>query len=142
MKESSPHHMPANSMDHMERFSSKLGRNLRKSGIDELPQLINVFRGEMSIVGPRPLIPEEGEIHNMRMKAGIYELSPGITGLAQINGGNAISNELKFEWDRQYLQNISLSLDMKICVKTIEQIVGSGFNKEDLESADKLHYRC
>lgn len=101
-----------------ERFTTKFGRIMRKTGLDELPQLINVAMGDMSIVGPRPLIPEEGEIHNSRMKKGIYTLRPGITGLAQIHGGNSISDGEKLSWDYKYLVNRSLIMDFNICVKT------------------------
>ena len=76
-----------------ERFTTKFGRLMRKTGLDEFPQLINIAMGDMSIVGLRPLIPEEGEIHNNRMTKCVYTLRPGITGLAQIHGGNSISDD-------------------------------------------------
>ena len=118
MKESSPHQMPAHKVEDMDSLSGPIGKFLRNTGIDELPQLVNVIRGDMSIVGPRPLIIDEGQIHDKRMKAGIYRLRPGITGLAQIHGGNTISDSLKLKWDKLYLTNISLLLDFKICLKT------------------------
>lgn len=109
-----------------ERFTTKFGRLMRKTGLDELPQLINVAMGDMSIVGPRPLIPEEGEIHNNRMTKGVYTLRPGITGLAQIHGGNSISDDEKLSWDYKYLVNRGLIMDLYICVKTfLISITGS-----------------
>lgn len=101
-----------------EKFATRFGRLIRKTGLDELPQLINVVAGDMSFVGPRPLIPEEGDIHKDRLKKGIYSLRPGITGLAQINGGNSITDTEKVFWDYKYLISRNLFVDLKICVKT------------------------
>lgn len=125
LREDAPKSVPANNI-RTERFVTKIGRIMRKTGLDELPQLINVVIGDMSLVGPRPLIPEEGKIHENRMEKGIYSLRPGITGLAQIHGGNSISDSDKVLWDYKYLVNRSLFLDFKICINTfLISITGS-----------------
>lgn len=101
-----------------------IGKWIRKSSIDELPQLINVLKGEMSIVGPRPLLPEYlnlySDFQNRR-----HEVKPGITGWAQINGRNAIDWDIKFNYDVWYVDNISFILDCKIILKTIVNVIYS-----------------
>jgi len=114
-----PDNVPSMKFNNYKRFSTKLGRTLRNTSVDEIPQFVNVLKGNMSIVGPRPLIKEEGDIHNRRLELGIYELKPGITGLAQINGGNQITNEEKLWWDNLYLHRSNILLDMWIGFHTI-----------------------
>lgn len=101
---------------------TKFGKFLRNSSIDELPQLLQVLTGEMSLVGPRPLIPQEKDVHRMRMTAGVYQLRPGITGWAQINGRDYVSNEEKAFLDRVYLERFSFGTDIKILLKTVKQV--------------------
>lgn len=93
------------------------GAFLRSSGIDELPQLWNVLRGEMSLVGPRPLLSGEGGIHRMRQRAGVYALRPGITGLSQLCGDPP--QRVKAEIDRLYLENSSPLLDSAVLLSTL-----------------------
>jgi O-antigen biosynthesis protein WbqP len=100
------------------RYVTPVGAFLRRSSLDELPQLFNVLKGDMSIVGPRPLICEEKEIHNLRKSAGIYALRPGLTGLAQINGRNLLCDSEKIENDKRYLDNVGMRLDAKIVFMT------------------------
>lgn len=100
-------------------YVTRVGKILRNLSIDELPQLINVLRGDMSMVGPRPVIAKEHEIHDLRQAHGVYEIRPGLTGLAQINGRDELSAEEKVHLDVQYLQNYSFLLDMKIFISTI-----------------------
>ena len=99
-----------------------LGRFLRKTSLDELPQMINVLRGEMSIVGPRPLL-EEYLPHYSKEQFRRHEVKPGITGWAQINGRNAITWEEKFEWDVQYVDNITFWGDVKIILNTVKVVL-------------------
>jgi lipopolysaccharide/colanic/teichoic acid biosynthesis glycosyltransferase len=103
---------------------TKWGNFLRKSSIDELPQLINILRGEMSLVGPRPLLIEYLSRYNERQKRR-HEVKPGVTGWAQVNGRNAISWDQKFELDVWYTENISLWLDIKILFKTLHKVIRS-----------------
>lgn len=98
---------------------TKSGRILRKTSLDELPQLINVLKGDMSFVGPRPLIPEEKEIRAIRKKYGVYSVRPGITGWAQINGRDMLSDEEKALFDKEYIDKQSILFDIKILIKTV-----------------------
>lgn len=113
-----------------------VGRFIRKTSLDELPQLWNVVKGEMSFVGPRPLLPEYIPLYNESQKQR-HLVKPGITGWAQVNGRNAISWNKKFEYDTFYVQNCSFVLDMKILIKTIEKVfTASGINMEGSASAE------
>ncbi len=98
---------------------TKSGRILRKTSLDELPQLFNVLSGKMSFVGPRPLIPEEKEIRQIRKELGVYSVRPGITGLAQVNGRDMLSAKEKALFDKEYVDKQSVSLDIKIMFKTV-----------------------
>ena len=112
-----------------EKRLTKFGKALRKSSLDEIPQLINVFIGNMSLIGPRPLLIEYLPLYNEQQKKR-HLLKPGITGWAQVNGRNAISWEKKFELDVWYIKNISLFLDLKILFLTIKKIfVSEGINQ-------------
>ena len=99
-----------------------LGRFLRAASIDELPQLFNVFKGDLSLVGPRPLLHRYLSLYSTT-QARRHEVMPGITGWAQINGRNALTWEEKFELDVWYVDNWSLTLDFKILLKTVMQVI-------------------
>lgn len=103
---------------------TKFGQLLRKSSLDELPQLLNVIKGDMSIIGPRPLLVEYLPLYNAEQKKR-HLVRPGITGWAQVNGRNAISWEKKFEYDVWYVQHISFLLDIKIFFMTIRNVFKS-----------------
>ena len=107
---------------------TNLGSFLRDFSIDELPSLVNIIRGEMSIVGPRPLLAEYLDLYTNDQKKR-HELKPGLTGWAQINGRNDISWEKKFEYDLWYIENRSFFLDLKIIFKTIIKVI----TKEDIK---------
>lgn len=109
---------------------TKVGSILRKSSLDEIPQLINVLKGDMSLVGPRPLLIEYLPLYNDDQKRR-HEVKPGITGWAQVNGRNAISWEEKFKLDVWYVDNQSFWLDMKILWLTIRKVlVREGINQD------------
>lgn len=101
-----------------EQRMTPVGRFIRNSSIDELPQLINVLKGDISLVGPRPLLMEYLPLYNQEQKKR-HNVKPGITGWAQINGRNAISWDAKFKLDVWYVENQSFKLDMYIIYKTI-----------------------
>jgi lipopolysaccharide/colanic/teichoic acid biosynthesis glycosyltransferase len=101
-----------------------IGRFLRKTSMDELPQLINVLTGQMSLIGPRPLLVEYLPLYS-EVQRKRHSIRPGITGWAQVNGRNAISWEQKFELDVWYVDNLNFSLDCKIIVFTIMKVVKS-----------------
>lgn len=116
-----------------------LGRFLRKTSLDELPQMINVLRGEMSIVGPRPLL-EEYLPHYNKEQFRRHEVKPGITGWAQINGRNAITWEERFKLDIWYVDHASLWLDLKIVLKTFASVInGKGATTEDGKTMSKFN---
>ena len=99
-----------------------IGKAIRKTSLDELPQLINVLKGEMSLVGPRPLLPEYLDLYSQEQKKR-HDVKPGITGWAQVNGRNALSWEEKFQFDVEYVENISAQLDAKIVFVTLEKVM-------------------
>lgn len=101
---------------------TKLGKVLRKYSLDELPQLFNVWKGDLSLVGPRPLLMEYLPIYT-KDQARRHEVRPGITGWAQVNGRNAISWEEKFEYDLWYVENKSIWIDLKILLITARKVV-------------------
>lgn len=107
---------------------TKIGSFVRKTSLDEIPQLINVLKGDMSLVGPRPLLPEYLPLYNEKQNRR-HDVRPGITGWAQINGRNAISWDKKFEYDLFYVSNLSFVLDFKIFFLTIKKVfVSEGIN--------------
>lgn len=101
---------------------TKVGSFVRKTSLDEIPQLINVLKGDMSLVGPRPLLVEYLPLYN-EVQARRHKVRPGITGWAQVNGRNAISWQQKFEYDVWYVKNLSFFLDLKILFLTIKKVV-------------------
>lgn len=105
------------------------GQMLRSSSLDEMPELWNVIKGEMSIVGPRPLLMEYLPLYS-EQQAKRHNVRPGITGYAQVNGRNAISWEKKFELDTWYVENRSLWLDFKIMLKTVQKVL----SKDDISA--------
>ncbi len=108
-----------------------VGRIIRSLSIDELPQLINILKGDMSLVGPRPLLIEYLPLYSHE-QARRHEIRPGITGWAQVNGRNAISWKKKFEYDVWYVDNISFWLDMKILYLTVKKVfVRDGINASE-----------
>lgn len=120
-----------------DKFITKSGRILRKTSIDELPQLVNVLLGDMSFVGPRPLIPEEKEIRALRKEYGVYSVRPGITGLAQINGRDNLTIEEKALFDKEYIDKQSLAFDFKILLKTVMVVLKRENIKEGGEPNNK-----
>ena len=108
----------------------KFGKLLRATSLDEIPEFFNILKGDMSLVGPRPLLVQYLERYNER-QARRHEVRPGITGWAQVNGRNAISWEQKFEYDVEYVENCSFLLDMKIIFMTIKKIfIREGISQE------------
>lgn len=101
----------------------KIGKILRVTSLDELPQLFNILNGTMSFVGPRPLIPAEKEIRELREQYGVYSVRPGMTGLAQINGRDNLDYKEKALLDREYVENQSLAYDFKIVFKTFSKVL-------------------
>lgn len=112
-----------------ERRLTKVGKFVRTTSIDELPQLINVLKGDMALIGPRPLLPQYLSLYN-KEQARRHDVRPGITGWAQVNGRNAISWSKKFELDVWYVDHCSFLLDLKILFLTIKKV----FAREGISS--------
>lgn len=125
MRHDTPKYMSTSEVEDPNKYITRVGRILRKFSIDELPQLINVIKGDMNIVGPRPLISDEHEIHDLRMKYGVYKVRPGLTGLAQIHGRDLVRPADKVRWDVCYLENFGFWTDFKIILKTIPKLFGA-----------------
>ncbi|MBC1492833.1 sugar transferase [Listeria booriae] len=109
---------------------TSFGLFLRKYSLDELPQLWNVLKGDMSLIGPRPLPMEYNDLYNEEQRKR-NNVRPGLTGLAQVNGRNAISWEAKFVWDIYYVEHYSAKLDVKIFIQTIGKVLGSADISQD-----------
>ena len=122
-----------------DRRLTEIGKIVRKTSLDELPQLINVLKGDMSFVGPRPLLPQYLPLYSeTQMKR--HDVRPGITGWAQVNGRNAISWTKKFELDVWYVENISFLLDLKILFKTVQKVlVSEGINSENMATTEPFN---
>jgi O-antigen biosynthesis protein WbqP len=105
------------------QYVTSLGEFLRKSSLDELPQLISIIKGDMSFVGPRPALFNQDDLIELRTQKGVHILTPGLTGWAQINGRDEIPIPLKVEYDEYYLKNRSLLLDLKILVMTFSIVL-------------------
>ncbi|MDM0975839.1 sugar transferase [Clostridium perfringens] len=106
-------------------FITPLGKFLRKTSLDELPQLINILKGEMSIVGPRPALYNQYDLKDMRTEVGVHKLVPGLTGLAQINGRDEIPLEEKVALDKEYMNMQNFWLDIKIIFMTVFKVAKS-----------------
>ena len=124
MKSSAPKNVATGDLENPQMYISKVGRFLRDTSIDELPQLANVVRGEMSLIGPRPLVYTEREIRFLRRWYGVYQVTPGITDWAQINGRDTVDVYDKVYYDREYVQNVSLKFDSKVIWKSIQVVLG------------------
>lgn len=119
MKEEAPE-IASNDLENPDKYITSIGKFLRKTSLDELPQLVNIIKGEMSLVGPRPLINDESEkvILQKRSELGIIKLLPGLTGWAQINGRDNMSNERKLILEKEYLERQSFFFDIRILFST------------------------
>jgi O-antigen biosynthesis protein WbqP len=107
------------------QYVLKIGKVLRKLSLDELPNLINIIKGEMVFVGPRPALYNQDDLMELRIKAGVDRLKPGITGWAQINGRDEISLEQKVKFEKEYLSRKSFWFDIKIIVHTFTSVLKS-----------------
>lgn len=125
MKLDTPKYMATMDVDDPKKYITRAGHVLRKLSLDEIPQLFNVLKGDMSLVGPRPLIPNEEEIHAMRHRFGVYTARPGVTGLAQINGRDLVTPAQKVRWDVRYVEHFGFWLDVKILFATVPKIFGA-----------------
>ncbi len=116
-----------------------IGAFVRKTSLDEIPQLINVLKGDMSLIGPRPLLPQYLPLYNPEQKRR-HDVRPGITGWAQVNGRNAITWKRKFELDIEYVDNLSLLMDLKVFFTTFKKVFKSeGISQEGQATAEPFN---
>ncbi len=123
MYRGAPTHCPTSKLVNASRYITPVGRFLRRTSLDELPQLWNVFWGDMSLIGPRPLIGEEGEIHQLRKENGVYAVRPGITGLAQISGRDMLDDREKVQLDIRYCNTMGFLMDARILGSTVLRVL-------------------
>lgn len=123
MKVESPKYVATRDLQNPEQWITRVGAFLRKTSLDELPQLCNILVGDMSIVGPRPVVVSERDVIEAREKYGANDVLPGLTGWAQINGRDNLSSDIKAKLDGYYVKNRSLITDIKCIVRTIPYVL-------------------
>ena len=146
MKTSTPHDMPTHMLENPEQYITKVGGFLRKTSLDELPQIFNIFIGQMSIIGPRPALWNQDDLIAERDKYGANGVKPGLTGWAQINGRDELEITDKAKLDGEYVEKMSFGFDCKCFFGTIKSVLkhdgvvegGTGeIHKEEAEKAAK-----
>jgi len=130
MRAGAPKDTPTHLLKDPEAFITPVGRFLRKSSLDELPQLWNVFIGDMSIVGPRPALWNQEDLISARVRSGASDLRPGLTGWSQVNGNKNLSVEQKAGFDCEYARNMSLLFDIRIIILTVRCLL-SGYGMQE-----------
>ncbi len=128
-----PKDAPTHQLNNADSYITKVGNFLRKTSLDELPQLINIIKGEMSIVGPRPALWNQFDLIEERDKYNANDVRPGLTGLAQIKGRDELSIEVKSMYDGEYVKNITFLNDVKIILGTIFKVV----SREGIQEGNK-----
>lgn len=108
-----------------EQYITPIGKFMRKTSLDELPQLFNILKGEMSVVGPRPALYNQYDLIEMRTNANVHTVRPGLTGLAQVSGRDELENEQKVHFDQQYVQKQSFFFDLKLIFLTVVKVFKS-----------------
>lgn len=130
MRTDAPKDMPTHMLQNPEVFITKTGNFLRKTSLDELPQIINILKGEMSIIGPRPALWNQYDLIAERDRYGANQIYPGLTGWAQINGRDELPIDVKARFDGEYVKRMSFVFDVKIFLKTIFSVLRSEGIKE------------
>ena len=123
MKMDTPHDMPTHLLENPEQYITGVGRFLRKTSLDELPQIFQIFTGKMSVIGPRPCLWNQFDLIEERDKYGANDVRPGLTGWAQINGRDELPIDVKARFDGEYVQNLSFAFDCKCFFGTIRSVV-------------------
>lgn len=136
MSTDAPANMPTNSFTEAGSYITRFGKIMRKLSIDELPQIINVLRGEMSIVGPRPVVLTEKGLIRQRAKYRANSVKPGITGWAQVNGRDELDDIIKARMDGYYVENFGFVTDLKCLFKTFVVILTAAGHSEGHEQAE------
>lgn len=136
MKSDTPSDTPTHMLNNPDYFITKSGKFLRKTSLDELPQIINILKGEMSIIGPRPCLWNQVNLIEQRDKYGANDVIPGLTGWAQINGRDELPIDIKAKFDGEYVDRMSLGFDVKVFFKTIFSV----FRSEGVAEGRTLGY--
>jgi O-antigen biosynthesis protein WbqP len=137
MRTDTPGELPTHMLHNPDEYITKVGKFLRKASLDELPQLLNIIKGEMSIVGPRPALWNQIDLITKRDEYGANDLTPGLTGWAQVNGRDELPIEVKARFDGEYVERISLVTDMNILIKTLMIVVRSEGVQEGIRQSGK-----
>ena len=124
MKKNSPN-VPTHLLINSNKYILKIGKFIRQTSIDEIPNLINIIKGEMTFVGPRPALFNQEDLMTLRVATGVDKLKPGITGWAQINGRDDISIEKKVQLEKEYMNKRSIFFDIEIIIKTFTKVLFS-----------------
>ena len=130
MRIDAPKDMPTHLLENPDSFITPVGRFLRRSSLDELPQIINIIKGDITIVGPRPALWNQDDLIEARTKYGVNDITPGLTGWAQINGRDELPIEVKAKYDGEYLQRIGILMDCQCFFMTIFKVFKSEGVKE------------
>ncbi|WP_270601848.1 sugar transferase, partial [Coprobacillus cateniformis] len=130
MRTDTPKDVPTHMLEDPEQYITKIGKFMRKTSLDELPQLFNILKGEMSVIGPRPSLPNQYDLNELRNKNGASSIRPGLTGLAQISGRDELEIEVKANLDGEYAMEITLFKDIKLFFSTILSVIRSDGIKE------------
>ena len=125
MRTDTPHDMPTHLLKSPDAYITNVGKFLRKTSLDELPQLFNIISGDMSIVGPRPALWNQDDLVAERDKYGANDIRPGLTGWAQVNGRDELEIDVKAAYDGEYAKKISPIFDLKCIIKTAVQVIRS-----------------
>lgn len=123
MRIDTPHDMPTHLLNGATNYITKVGGFLRKSSLDELPQIFNILCGQMSFIGPRPALWNQDDLIAAREKVGANQIKPGLTGWAQVNGRDELEISVKAQYDGEYVKEMSLALDLKIIWLTIKNVL-------------------
>lgn len=130
MRRDTPSNLATHLLSNPESFITPIGRFLRKTSLDELPQLFNVLRGDMSLIGPRPALFNQYDLIRLREEAGVNRVRPGLTGWAQVNGRDLLSIPEKVAYDREYVENLSLRFDLKCLLRSFTSVLSADGVKE------------
>lgn len=125
MRIDTPKDCPTHLLENPDQYITKVGKFLRKTSLDELPQIFNIFKGDMSVIGPRPALWNQDDLIAERDKYGVNELKPGLTGWAQINGRDELPIPVKAKLDGEYVDRISFAFDVKCLLLTIVSVFKS-----------------
>ena len=123
MRIDSPKDVPTHLLENPDQWITRMGKILRKTSLDELPQLFNIIKGEMSIIGPRPALWNQDDLIAERDKYGANDVRPGLTGWAQVNGRDELPIEVKARYDGEYVQKMSFMFDLKCLLKTVVSVI-------------------